>query len=62
MDQQRQDVVQDVAGTTPAQLRHTPCVSILRYFTVNTLKEHFEMVDFRNISAFIKDINFYRYI
>jgi len=33
-----------------------------RYFRVDTLKELFEIVDSRNIIAFIKDINFYHYI
>jgi len=32
-----------------------------RYFRVDTLKELFEIVDSRNIIAFIKDINFYTY-
>ena len=33
-----------------------------RYFRVDTLKQLFEIVDSRNIIAFIKDINFYRCI
>ena len=33
-----------------------------RYFRVDSLKELFEIVDSRNIIAFIKDINYYRYI
>ena len=33
-----------------------------RYFRVDTLKELFEILDSRNIIAFIKDINFYHYI
>jgi len=33
-----------------------------RHFTVDTLKELFEIVDSGNIIAFSKDINFYHYI
>ena len=33
-----------------------------RYFRVKTLKQLYEVVDSRNIIAFIKDINFYCYI
>ena len=33
-----------------------------RYFRVDTLKELFEIVESRNIIAFIKDINFYHCI
>jgi len=39
-----------------------PCPSCKRYFRVDTLKELFEIVESRNIIAFIKDINFYQCI